>query len=111
MIHYLNITILIKTVSMIAMKLDDQVVVGQTFIPQIMNTGIILVILHLEKHISKQSVLTLLTEIIIIVMYVTGLVYMPDHKEIFIITWSLNTLCLGINQMQIRLVIIWYSGR
>lgn len=83
MIHYLNITMLIKTVFMIVMKLDDQVVVGQTFIPLFMNSGIILVNLHLEKHISKQSVLTLFTEIINIVMYVTGLVYMPDHKEIF----------------------------
>lgn len=118
MIHYLNITMLIKTVFMIAMNLDDQVVVGQTFIPLFMNTAIILVILHFEKHISKQSVLTLFTEIINIVMYVTGLVYMPDHKEIFIITSSVNTLCLGINQLQIRyailqmskLIIVWYAG-
>ena len=93
MIHYLNITMLIKTVFMIGMKLDDQVVVGQTFIPRFINKCIILVILHLEKHISKQSVLSLFTEIINIVIYITGLVYMPDHKEIFIITSSVNTFC------------------
>ena len=117
-IGYLNITLLIKTVYMLAVRLDDQNIVFQTFIPLFINTVFILVMLFLENKVSKQTALTLLTESINIAMYFLGLFIMPDHKEIFIISSSVTTFSLEMNHPHIiyaylhlsKLIIIWYAG-